>query len=132
MEIYNMFLISAAFASSAPSVPVSSGPGFDPIQFLPLIGIFAVFYFLLIRPQQQKAKQHQELLSKLNKGDRVVTSGGIIGVIHKIENEKEVILEVAENVRLRVLRANIVEVPSKTEHASQVSSDKSQSKNKSA
>ena len=110
-----MLFLTSAVASSAPAAaPSSFGSGFDPMQFVPLVLIFAVFYFLLIRPQQKKAKQHQELLSGLRRGDRVVTSGGIIGVIHKIENDTEVVLEVAENVRIRVLRAMITDVNAKT------------------
>lgn len=84
-------------------------------QFLPLILIFVVFYFLLIRPQQKKMKQHKEMLGQLRRGDRVVTAGGIIGTINKLINDTEVSVEIAEGVRVRVLRATITEVMSKTE-----------------
>jgi preprotein translocase subunit YajC len=84
-------------------------------QFLPLILIFVVFYFLLIRPQQKKMKQHKEMLGQLRRGDRVVTAGGIIGTVNKMINDTEVSVEIAEGVRVRVLRSTITEVMSKTE-----------------
>lgn len=84
-------------------------------QFLPLILIFVVFYFLLIRPQQKKMKQHKEMLGQLRRGDRVVTAGGIIGTVNKMLNDAEVSVEIAEGVRVRVLRTTITEVLSKTE-----------------
>ena len=70
--------------------------------FLPLILIFVVFYFLLIRPQQRKVKQHKEMLSSLKRGDKIVTSGGIIGTINKVADNRELILEVAENVEIKI------------------------------
>ena len=70
--------------------------------FLPLILIFVVFYFLLIRPQQRKVKQHKEMLSNLKRGDKIVTSGGIIGTINKVAENRELTLEVAENVEIKI------------------------------
>ena len=70
--------------------------------FLPLILIFAVFYFLLIRPQQRKVKQHKEMLSNLKRGDKIITSGGIIGTINKVSNSRELNVEVAENVEIKI------------------------------
>ena len=71
--------------------------------FLPLVLIFAVFYFILVRPQHKKMKQYKEMVSNLKKGDEVVTSGGIIGVISNIDNNKEqLILKVAENVEIKI------------------------------
>ena len=84
-------------------------------QFLPLVLIFVVFYFLLIRPQQKKMKQHKEMLGQLRRGDRVVTSGGIIGTVNKLVSDTEVSVEIAEGVRVRVVRSTIGEVLSKTE-----------------
>ncbi|WP_028317557.1 preprotein translocase subunit YajC [Desulfobulbus elongatus] len=75
-------------------------------QFVPLILIFIVFYFLLIRPQQKKAKEHQNYLANLKKGDRVITGGGIHGVIAGL-TDTVVTLEVAENVRIKVSRSAI-------------------------
>lgn len=75
-------------------------------QFLPLILIFVVFYFLLIRPQQKKAKEHREMLKNLQKGDKVITAGGIIGKIVGI-TEDTLTLEVGENMKIKVSRGYI-------------------------
>lgn len=88
------------------------------VQFLPLILIFAIMYFLLIRPQQKKLKDHQAMVAALRRGDQVVTQGGIIGKVSKVHDDKgEVELEIAENVKVRVVRATIATVMSKTEPA---------------
>ena len=83
------------------------------IQFLPLILIFVVFYFLLIRPQQKKAKDHRATLNALRRGDRVVTGGGIIGTVVRVENPEEVTIDIAEGVRVRVVRSTITSVVAK-------------------
>src|SRR5215467_9222428 len=83
------------------------------IQFLPLVLIFVVFYFLLIRPQQRKAKNHKTMLDALRRGDRVVTGGGIIGTVARVDNPEEVTVDIAEGVRVRVLRSTITSVLSK-------------------
>ena len=70
--------------------------------FLPLILIFAVFYFLLIRPQQRKVKQHKEMLSNLKRGDKIITSGGIIGTITKVSDNRELNVEVSDNVEIKI------------------------------
>jgi preprotein translocase subunit YajC len=87
------------------------------IQFLPLILIFVVFYFLLIRPQQRKAKDHKTVLDALRRGDRVVTGGGIIGTVARVENPEEVTVDIAEGVRVRVLRSTITSVLAKPDPA---------------
>jgi preprotein translocase subunit YajC len=71
------------------------------VQFAPFLVIFAIFYFLLIMPMRKRQKKHQELLSKLSKGDRVVTSGGLFGTVVEVQGDR-VILRVAENVKLEV------------------------------
>ncbi len=80
------------------------GGGFG--AFIPLILMFAIFYFLLIRPQQKKAKQHRQLLSSLKKGDRVVSSGGLHGVITGLTDDV-VTMEIAPKVRVKVSRGSI-------------------------
>jgi preprotein translocase subunit YajC len=87
------------------------------VQFLPLILIFVVFYFLLIRPQQRKAKDHKTMLDALRRGDRVVTGGGIIGTVSRVDNPEEVIVDIADNVRVRVLRSTITSVLAKPDPA---------------
>jgi preprotein translocase subunit YajC len=84
-------------------------------QFLPLILIFLVFYFLMIRPQQKKVKAHREMVNQLRRGDRVLTQGGIIGQIYKVLSDTEVSVEIADGVRVKVMRTAIAEVLAKTE-----------------
>lgn len=100
---------------------------FDYMAMLPLVAIFVIFYFMLIRPQQKKMKEHQQLLANLRRGDKVVTGGGVIGTIYKLTSDREVLVEVAEGVKLRIVRGMITEVLSKTEA---VNSDKASSSKK--
>ncbi|APX25252.1 MAG: preprotein translocase subunit YajC [Rhodobacteraceae bacterium] len=86
-------------------------------QFVPLILIFAIMYFLLIRPQQKKMKEHQKMVAALRRGDQVVTQGGIIGKVSKVKENNEVEIEIAEGVRVRVVQNTITQVISKTEPA---------------
>ncbi|HZK90315.1 MAG TPA: preprotein translocase subunit YajC [Stellaceae bacterium] len=83
------------------------------IQFLPLVLIFVVFYFLLIRPQQQKQKTHRSMLDALRRGDRVVTGGGIIGTVNRVMGTDEVDVDIAQGVRVRVLRSTITTILAK-------------------
>jgi len=103
--------VSPAFAQAA--APAGIGGGIE--SFLPLVLIFVVFYFLMIRPQQKRMKQHKEMLTQLRRGDRVVTSGGIIGTVNKVLSDTEVMVEIAEGVRVRVMRQTIQDIVSKTE-----------------
>lgn len=105
-------LISPAYAQDA------GGGGGDPfITLLPIVLIFVVFYFLLIRPQQKKMKKHKAMVEAVRRGDRVITGGGLIGTVAKVVSDTELQVELAENVRVRVLRSTIQEVVSKTEPA---------------
>ena len=70
--------------------------------FLPLILIFGVFYILLIRPQQKKVKLHREMLNNLKRGDKIITSGGIIGSISKVKDNKELLIEIADNIEIKI------------------------------
>jgi preprotein translocase subunit YajC len=87
------------------------------VQLAPLALIFVVFYFFLIRPQQQKARQQRSMLDAIRRGDRVVTGGGFIGTVAKVVNNDEVLIDLAENVRVRVVRSTISQVLAKTEPA---------------
>jgi preprotein translocase subunit YajC len=91
------------------------GSGFDIMAVLPFVLIFGVFYFLILRPQQQKLKKHQNMLANLRRGDRVVTSGGLIGIISKVVSDTEVQLELTDEIRVRHVRAMITEVLAKTD-----------------
>ena len=84
-------------------------------SFLPLILIFVVFYFLLIRPQQKKQKAHREMLSALHRGDRIVTAGGLVGTITKILSDTEITVEISEGVKVRVMRGMVSDVIARTE-----------------
>ena len=78
--------------------------------FLPLILIFVVFYILLIRPQQKKMKRHREMISNLKRGDKIITSGGIIGLITKVKDTKEISLEISENVEIQIAPGMITDL----------------------
>ena len=93
--------ISTAFAQSA-------GPSMIASQLLPFVLIFGVFYLMLIRPQQKRAKQHKEMVSKLSRGDKVIISSGITGIVSKAVAEKDTIeVEIATGVYVNLLRANV-------------------------
>src|SRR6184192_2400868 len=107
-------LISTAYAQAA------GGGLFDQsalVQFLPLVLIFIVFYFLLIRPQQKKAKDQRAMLDALRRGDRVVTGGGILGTVSKVVSPEEVEVDIAPGVRIKVLRSTITSVLAKPDPA---------------
>lgn len=87
-------------------------------QIFPLILIFGIMYFLMIRPQQKKAKEHKAMVEALRRGDEVVTQGGLLGKVSKVKDDKEVEVEIADGVKVRVIRSTIVQVISKTEPAS--------------
>lgn len=86
-------------------------------QFVPLILIFAIMWFLLIRPQQKKLKEHKAMVEALRRGDQVVTQGGLIGKVAKVKDDNEVEVELAQNVKVRVVKSTIAQVISKTEPA---------------
>ncbi|WP_010138608.1 preprotein translocase subunit YajC [Oceanicola sp. S124] len=86
-------------------------------QFLPLILIFAIMYFLLIRPQQKKMKEHRAMVDGVRRGDQVITQGGIIGKVSKVKEDGEVEVEIAEGVKVRVIKSTLANVVSKTEPA---------------
>jgi preprotein translocase subunit YajC len=82
-----------------------SGSGFA--QFVPLILIFVIFYFFLIRPQQKKIKEHKSMVSQLKRGDEVITSGGIIGKIEKVSDNDKIELSIADNVTVTIIRSTV-------------------------
>lgn len=84
---------------------------------MPFILIFAIMWFLLIRPQQKKAKEHAAMVNALRRGDQVVTAGGILGKVSKVKEDGEVEIEIAKDVRVMVIKSTITAVLSKTEPA---------------
>jgi preprotein translocase subunit YajC len=104
-------LITPAFAQGT-----SAAGGSDMIiQLVPFVLIFVIMWFLIIRPQQRRAKDHQELIRNVRRGDTVVTSGGIVGRVTKVTDDAEVEVEIADGVRVRVVRTMISEVRAKGE-----------------
>ena len=88
------------------------------IQLLPILLMFVIFYFLLLRPQQQRVKQHRDMVANIRRGDVVVTGGGIIGKVTCVkEGEAEIEVEIAENTRVRLMRGTVAEVRVKGEVA---------------
>lgn len=103
-------MFGASIAQAAGAAPAAPGGPLGQLgQFLPLILIFVVFYFLLIRPQQKRAKQHKAMLDALKSGDAVVTVGGLRGTVHSVDDET-VVLRVADNVRLTFNKSAIAGV----------------------
>jgi preprotein translocase subunit YajC len=109
-EELSMF-VTPAFAQTA------GGPGGGLVQILPFVLIFAIMYFLLIRPQQKKAKEHRAMVSELKKGDQVVTQGGLIGKVVKVKEANELEVEIATGVKVRVVQSTVTQVLNKTEPA---------------
>jgi preprotein translocase subunit YajC len=104
-------LISPAYAQAA------AGGGADFSFLIMMVLLFMVFYFLLIRPQQKKMKLHKGMVENLKRGDKVVTQGGIYGSVTKVVSDAELQVEIAEGVRIRVVKGTISEVLSKPEPA---------------
>ncbi|MHB2166266.1 preprotein translocase subunit YajC [Alsobacter sp. R-9] len=104
-------MITPAFAQSA-----AAPGGVDMfVQLVPFILIFIIMYFLIIRPQQKRARMHQEMIKNVRRGDTVVTTGGIIAKVTKVTDDAEIEIEIAEGVRTRLLRGMISEVRAKGE-----------------
>ncbi len=101
-------LVSPAYAQAS-----GAGGGDVFVSLLPLVLIFIVFYFLLIRPQQQKMKQHRAMLEALKKGDQVVTGGGIVGKITRVDADGMVMVEIAPNVQVKIVKGTITDVLNK-------------------
>ena len=104
---FQKMLISPAFAQSA-------GGGGGLTSLLPFVLIFVVFYFFLIRPQQKRAKEHREMVSQLRRGDKVITSGGLVGTVTKsVDDQETVEVEIAKDVKVNVMRTMIADKRSK-------------------
>jgi preprotein translocase subunit YajC len=113
-------LLAAAAATPA------AGPNML-VQIVPFVLIFVVFYFMLIRPQQQRLKTHRDMLANLRRGDVVVTGGGLIGKIVRISDTgDEVTVELADNLRVKALKSTITEVRAKTEPAKAEKAEKTE------
>jgi len=103
-------IVTPAFAQG-----VGAGGSDMLVSLLPFVLIFVIMYFLILRPQQKRAKQHQEMVKNMRRGDSVVTSGGLVGKITKVVDDNEIEVEIADGVRIRQLRSMVAEVRSKGE-----------------
>ena len=104
-------MISQAFAQGN-----SAFGGLESLtSFLPLILIFVVFYFFLIRPQQKKAQEHRQMVGNLRRGDRVVTNGGLIGTVIRVVDDREIEVEIAKGVQVHIVRGMVADVTAKTQ-----------------
>ena len=103
------FFYTTAHAQSLSFIPP------EVMQFAPILFVLVLMYFLVLRPQTKKAKQHRDMIEALRRGDRVLTAGGLIGTITKVDNGAEVQIELAEGVRVRVVKATLAQVLAKTE-----------------
>lgn len=106
-------MITPAFAQGAPA----AGGGDILMSMIPFVLIFIIMWFLIIRPQQKRIKDHREMVSNVRRGDQIVTSGGIVGKVTKVIDDAEVEAEIAEGVKVRVVKQMITDVKSKGEPA---------------
>ena len=104
-------MITPAFAQGAPA----AGGGDIILQLVPFLLIFVIMWFLIIRPQQRRVKEHQEMIKNVRRGDTVVTTGGIVGRVSKVVDDNELEVEIADNVRVRLVRSMISDVRTKGE-----------------
>jgi preprotein translocase subunit YajC len=106
-------VITPAFAQAAPA----AGGGDILMQMLPFVLIFIIMYFLLIRPQQKRVKLHQEMIKNVRRGDTVVLNSGMIGKVTKVIDDTEAEVEIADNVKVKVIKSMIADVRNKSEPA---------------
>jgi preprotein translocase subunit YajC len=109
--------VTPAFAQAADA---AAGTGSILGSLMPLFLMLPIFYFLLIRPQQKKAKEHKAMIDALRRGDQVLTQGGILAKVSKVNEDGSVEVEIAENVKVKVLKHTILQVLNKTEPAKAV------------
>jgi len=103
-----------AYAQAAGGAGAAGGIGG---LLIPIVLMFGIMYFLIIRPQQKKLKQHQAMIGALRRGDQVVTQGGLIGKVTKVKEDNEIEVELATDVKVRVVKSTVAQVLSKTEPA---------------
>lgn len=120
--------ISPAFAQAA--APAGGGAGDFFVQLVPLFLIIGIMYFLVLRPQQQRMKAHKAMVEAVKRGDVVVTGGGIVGKVVKVLENDEVMVEIAEDVRIRVVKGTIADVRSKSEPVASDAKSKSDDQDK--
>ena len=115
--------IAYAMGTSGGGAPPQGGAEAFMQSMFPLILIFGIFYFLLIRPQQKRAKEHEAMLKALKKGDRIVTSGGLYGVITSLKGQ-DLEVKIADNVRVLITRSSVAQLADRSEEEKSHSKDK--------
>lgn len=117
MGLIMPFRFGLIFAVAVPFPAYAQTASFNSTftSFLPLIAIFAIMYFLLIRPQQKKAREHRHMVENLKRGDLVVTAGGLVGKVARVKDGDEIDIDLGEDIRVRVIRSTIARVMAKTE-----------------
>ncbi len=103
-----MHEMSLTLAAAAPAAPGGAAAFF--LQIFPFLLIFVIFYFLMIRPQQKKVRDHQAMISAVKKGDEVITAGGIRGRVTRVVDEREAEVEIAQGVKVRVVKSTLSQV----------------------
>jgi preprotein translocase subunit YajC len=102
-------IITPAYAQAA------GAPGLDMMGYLPLVLIFVILYFFILRPQQKRAKEHQEMVKNVRRGDTLITSGGLVGKVTKVVDDDQVEMEIADGVRVRQVKSMVTDVRAKGE-----------------
>jgi len=103
------------FSTAAYAQDGGLAPSGGLIDFLPIVLIVVVFWFLILRPQNKKMKEHREMVTNVSRGDTVVTAGGLIGKVAKVKDDNEVEVDIADGVRVRVVKSTLTDVRSKNE-----------------
>lgn len=104
--------VTPAYAQTAGAAP-AGGASF----LIPMLLIFGIMYFFMIRPQQKKIKEHQAMVAGLRRGDRIITQGGVVGKVTKVLDDRDVEVEIAKEVKIRVVKSTVAQVLTKTEPA---------------
>nr|UXE45031.1 Sec translocon accessory complex subunit YajC [uncultured bacterium] len=107
--------ITPAFAQGSLFGGGAGGDGGMLMSLLPFVLIFVIMYFLILRPQQKRAKQHQEMVKNVRRGDTVITNGGLVGKVTKVIDDDQIEIEIADDVRIRQMRQMVADVRAKGE-----------------
>jgi preprotein translocase subunit YajC len=127
LDLTQIFIATAHAQAAAGSPPGGSNTSML-MNFLPIVLIFGVFYVLIIRPQQKKMEEQTKMIKALQRGDRVITSGGIYGKIVKTEGEENLILEIADGVNIKIVRSHVSGLAAKTQPVTTPDGDEAEKK----
>ena len=122
------FLILALMLTAQPALAQDGGVMSNLGVFFPLIALIAIFYFFIIRPQNKKLRDHREMVASLRRGDIVITAGGVIGKIHRIIDDNECVVEIADNVRVKMVKTTITGRHASSAQSAEAKPDKASNK----